>query len=72
MCGIYIACFELNLFELMGVVLAGIASLHVTFGGSGGIMATARPELPYPRVSQAKFPNETSRKGELCDVRGTS
>ena len=23
-------------------------SAHVTFGGSGGIMTTARPELPYP------------------------
>ena len=21
---------------------------HVTFGGSGGIMTTARPEVPYP------------------------
>ena len=26
---------------------------HVTFGGSGGIMTTARPELPYPCNSQA-------------------
>ena len=37
---------------------------HVTFGGSGGIMSTARPELPYPCVSQAKSRDETSRRGE--------
>ena len=38
----------------MGVVLAcGI--LHVAFDGSDGMMTTARPELPYPRISQAKF-----------------
>ena len=23
---------------------------HVIFGGSGGIMSTARPELPYPCI----------------------
>ena len=43
----------------MGVVLAGVPYLHVTFSGSGGIMTTARPELPYLRVSQAKFRDET-------------
>ena len=37
---------------------------HVTFGGSGGIMSTARPELPYPCSSQAKSRNETSRRGK--------
>ena len=37
---------------------------HVTFGGSGGIMTTARPELPYPCVSQAKSRDETSRSGK--------
>ena len=37
---------------------------HVTFGGSGGIRSTARPELPYPCVSQAKSRNETSRRGK--------
>ena len=36
---------------------------HVTFGGSGGIRSTARPELPYPCVSQAKSRDETSRRG---------
>ena len=35
---------------------------HVTFGGSGGIRSTARPELPYPCVSQAKSRLETSRR----------
>ena len=34
-------------------VCCGLARLHVTFGGSGGMMATARTELPYPCVSQA-------------------
>ena len=37
---------------------------HVTFGGSGGIMSTARPELPYPCNSQAKSQDKTSRKGK--------
>ena len=37
---------------------------HVTFGGSGGMRSTARPELPYPCVSQAKSRDETSRRGE--------
>ena len=36
-------------------------------GGSGGIMSTARPELPYPCVSQAKSRDETSRRGKSCD-----
>ena len=35
---------------------------HVKFGGSGGIRSTARPELPYPCVSQAKSRDETSRR----------
>ena len=42
-------------------------SAHVTFGGSGGIRSTARPELPYPCVSQAKSRDETSRRGKQCD-----
>ena len=40
---------------------------HVTFGGSGGIRSTARPELSYPCASQAKSRGETSRRGKLCD-----
>ena len=36
---------------------------HVTFGGSGEIMSTARPELPYQCSSQAKSGDETSRRG---------
>ena len=35
----------------VGVCLLGGS---LTFGGSGGIMTTARPELPYPCNSQAK------------------
>ena len=31
-------------------------------------MPTARMELSYPRVSQAKFRDETSRRGKLCNV----
>ena len=43
-------------------------SAHVTNGGSGGMMSTAGLELPYARVSQAKFRDETSRRGKLCNV----
>ena len=43
-------------------------SAHVTKGGSRGMMSTARLELPYLRVSQAKFQEETSRRGNLCYV----
>ena len=39
-------------------------SARVTNGGSGGMMSTAGLELPYPRISQAKFRDETSRKGK--------
>ena len=37
-------------------------SAHVTNGGSGGMMLTAGLDLPYPRVSQAKFRDETFRR----------
>ena len=37
---------------------------HFTFGGSSGIMSTARPELPYPCYSQAKSRDVTSRRGK--------
>ena len=46
--------------------LAG--SANIANGGSGEIMSTARLELPYPRVSQAKFRDETSRRGKLYNV----
>ena len=42
---------------------------HVTFGGSGGIRSTARPEVPYPCDSQAKSRDETSRRGSNVTVR---
>ena len=49
-------------FQLTGFVCK---PAHVTsFGGSGGIMTTARPEFPYPCVSQAKSRDETSRRGK--------
>ena len=48
-------------FPLTGLVCK---EAHVTFGGSGGIMTTARPELPYPCNSQAKSWDETSRRGK--------
>ena len=50
-------------FPLTGFVCG---SANVTFGGSDGIgiMTTARPELPYPCVSQAKSRDETSRRGK--------
>ena len=38
-------------------------SVHVTNGGQcRGMMAPAGLELPYPRVSQAKFRDNTSRR----------
>ena len=40
----------------------GSGSVLVTNGGSSGIMSTARLELPYPRISQAKFRDEISRR----------
>ena len=51
-------------FPLTGVVCK---EAHATFGGSGGIMSTARPELPYSCNSQAKSRDETSRRRKLCD-----
>ena len=44
---------------------------NVIFGCSGGIMTTARPELPYPCVSQAKPRDETSRRGSNVTLRST-
>ena len=46
------------------VVYCGLARLHVTFGGSGGIMTTAGPGLPYPCSPQAKTRDESSRRGK--------
>ena len=40
------------LFHRLGI--CDSARLHVTFGGSGGIMTTAGPGLPYPCSPQAK------------------
>ena len=39
-------------------------SAHVTNGSSGGVVSTAGLQLPYPSVSQAKFRDETSRRGK--------
>ena len=46
-------------------------SAHVTFGGSGGIMTTARPELPYPCVSQAKSRARLSGGGSNVTLQST-
>ena len=40
----------------------------ITFGGSVGILSTARPELPYRCSSQTKFQDETSRRMKECDI----
>ena len=37
---------------------------RVTFGGSGGIRSTARPELPYPCYPETKSRDETSQRGK--------
>ena len=47
-------------FPLTGFVCI---AAHVTFGGSGVIRSTARPELPYPCNSQAKSRVGTSLRG---------
>ena len=51
-------------FPLMGFV-CWLA--RVTFGGSDGIISTARQELHYSCNSQAKSRDETSRRGKYCD-----
>ena len=40
----------------------GLAQLFVTFGGSGGIMTTARPGLPYQEVPK---PGRVFSEGEV-------
>ena len=50
-------------FHRRGLCVSG--SAHVTNGGSGGMMSTARLELPYPRgFPEAKFRDETSQRGK--------
>ena len=39
-------------------------TVHVVFGGIGGIISTARPESPYPCNSQAKSQGQSSWRGE--------
>ena len=43
-------------------------SAHVTKAGSGGMMSTAGPELPYPWVSWNKFRDKTSRRSGGCNL----
>ena len=43
-------------------VLCVSGSEHVTNGGSGGMVSTAGLEVPYQRVSQAKFRDAPSRR----------
>ena len=42
-------------FHRRGLCVSG--SVHVTNGGSGGMMSTVGLELPYPRVSRRNFSN---------------
>ena len=51
-------CDELA-FHRRGLCVSG--SVHVTNGGSGGMITTTGLEL---RISQAKFRDETSRRGK--------
>ena len=46
----------------------GLARLFVTLGGSGGMMTTARIELPYPCSPQAKTRGESSRRGKYVII----
>ena len=50
-------------FPLTGFAVA-LVRLHVTLGGSGGMMTTARSELPNPCSPQAKARGESSRRGK--------
>ena len=43
-----------------GLYVSG--SAHVTNGGTGGMMSAVGLELHYPRVSQAKFRPQASRR----------
>ena len=50
------------LFQGRGLAVAG--SAPVTFGGSGGIMPTAGPELPCPCCPQTKTRDESPQWGK--------
>ena len=52
----------------MGFVCVRIA--NVTNGASGGMMSNARLELPYTRVSQAKFRDQTGGESNVTFVKG--
>ena len=41
---------------------------HATFGGSVEIMSAARPDLPYPCISQVKLQVETPQRGSFKTV----
>ena len=41
-----------------------LGAAHVTNGGSGRMMSTAGLQLPYPRISQARFRDKTSQRGK--------
>ena len=50
--------------KIPGMVHQGLMAPEGLFGGSGGMMTTARTELPYPCSPQAKTRDESSRKGK--------
>ena len=49
-------------FHRRGLCVSG--SAYITNGGSGGMMSLVGLELPIPRISRAKFRDETSRRGK--------
>ena len=49
-------------FQRQGLCVSGLA--NIINGGSRGLMSNAGLELPYPRFSQAKLREETSRRGK--------
>ena len=50
-------------------VCSYLSRLNSAFGDSGGIMTTARLELPYPRSSdQAKTREQTYRRGKYIYI----
>ena len=48
-------------------VFVGLMTHATIFGGSLGILSTARPELSYPCVSKAKSQVKIFQRGRLCD-----
>ena len=67
-CGVYRAVnhswWMSMLIQRRGHVAVAWLGCSLQFSGSGWMMTTARTELPYTCVSQAKSQGQSSRRGE--------